>query len=245
MGALLHGDEHDVGNAHNAAHEGEEAQDPQEGADITLGVVHLHVVRIAVLDPDAPPVVRRDVMPEPHGTRVFLFEGFVVGLRLRTVHCECDAFDFVAGIVDAFVGGVGNRAKAGHVHFIGMVDAHHAEGDRPGTDPLTQDRVRILRREFLGLGEADDDHLPPLRQIVRVQEATGVHLQLLLFHVVGHDARNSTCDCVSVQGEGDGGGPCLAGDVAHGGGPSWPFRVGDVLLVQLDITPFLVAGVRL
>ena len=114
MGALLHGDEHDIGDAHDAAHEGQEAQDPQESADDPLGVVHLHVVGVAVLDPNAPAVVRSHVMAQAQGPGVFLFESLVFLLGFRAVHREGDAFDLVAGVIDPFVGGL-RQAQDDHL----------------------------------------------------------------------------------------------------------------------------------
>ena len=245
MGALLHGDEHDVGDAHDAAHERQEAQDPQEGADDPLGVIHLHVVRVAVVDPDAPPVVRRHIVPEAQGAAVFFFKGLVIFLGLRAVHCECDASDLVAGVVNSLVGGVGDGAGAVHVGFVGMVDADHPEGDRSGAHPFAYEGFRVFRRELLGLREAQDDDLAAFLDVVRVQEPAGMHLDLVLLLVFGQDARNLAGDRVPVQGESDARGSGLAGDVPDGAGPARPFRPGDVRLVQFDHASFLVTGIRL
>ena len=216
VGALLHGDEHDIGDAHDAAYERQEAQDPQEGADDPLGVVHLHVVRIAVVDPDTPPVVRRDIVPEAQGAAVSFFEGFIFLLGLGAVHREGNASDLVAGIVDAFIGGVGDGAGSVHVGFVGMVDAHHPERDRSGAYPFAHEGLRVFRRKLLGLRETQDDHFPPFLQVVRVQEPAGVHLDLVLLLVFGQHAGDLPRDRVAVQAEGDSRRFGLAGDVAYG-----------------------------
>ena len=109
-GALLHGDEHDVAYAHDAAEQGEQAHYPQGYLDDGDALVHLYVVHISVPKPDGAVVIGSSQVVVVDASTIAFLESLVVLLGLQVLEGELDGASLVALGIDGLHGREGGES---------------------------------------------------------------------------------------------------------------------------------------
>ena len=244
VGALAHGDEHDVRHAHDAAQQRKDADDPDGRAQDAHGVHGAQVVGKAVPYPDGARVVGREAVVGADDAAVFRFEGFVALEGGQAVGGQEDVVQLVALVVDGLQGAEGDVGFARFAVALVVVDAHHLIGHAPGVDKLADGLGVGLAEEDVGRLLVEDDDLAPLLQVDVVDEAPLGGLYGLDFRVVGVYAQQGEVDVLLAEADVE---AALAHGGAHAGHVVGELRFGvrQVAVVQLDAPPFLQAVVRL
>ena len=85
MGALLHGDQHDVADTYNTTQKCKESYHPEGRTDDGDTLFHLQTRRIAIPDPDGPFVFRVHLMVGIKTATIVLLEVFVLFLGCQSV----------------------------------------------------------------------------------------------------------------------------------------------------------------
>ena len=105
MRTLLDGDKQDVGYADNAAEQCEQTNHPKESVDDVDALLHLHVLCVAVPDPDTSLVIGMGLVVGVEPAAVLFLKVCVLLLCLETVESELDVADVAAiGAINALNG---------------------------------------------------------------------------------------------------------------------------------------------
>ena len=234
MGAFLHGDEHDVRHADDAAEQRKESDYPKGHADDADAGVHLHALCVAVPYPDAALVVGCCLMIGIQACAVFALKLLVGLLSGQAVKRKLYITHFVALVEHRAQRGVGRKGIASRVLRF-LIDAHHAEGETAHLDILSDKALDIVGQFGCRL-VAQDEHLALLVQVNFVDEAAVEHLCLVDAIVIGIDARQRGVDVLLTAADGLGV-LVLCGSRFIDIGAELTFGCLQVAFLQADVTP--------
>ena len=138
MRTLLDGDEHDVRDSHDAAKQGEDADDPKAQFQQVHGCHDLLVLSEAIADVNSTLVVRVEAMDASQGFPVILLEGIRPLLCVQSFRGSHDDIQLIAFIVYQLQSGERNDGRTALVVPLIIVDAHHLINHIVRLDKLAQ-----------------------------------------------------------------------------------------------------------
>ena len=202
MGTLLHGDEHDVRNAHNAREQCEEADDPECRTNDGDTLFHLQTHRIAIENPEGTLVFRMYLMVGIQATTIFLFEIFVGLLCRQSVKGILQASYLVGiGSVDAFDGSIAGVSLSLTLLAI-LINTNDLKSEVAYFHILAQQRGIVSRLQFLGLLIAQHQHLTLLTHIEFVNKSSIEHIVLVDLRMYWIDTRYRGTDILVAVADG-------------------------------------------
>ena len=177
MGALLDGDEHNVGDTHHAAQQCEKADDPKGVAEDTDGGILLLGALGCVVDPKSILVGGREAVAAGYGAADVSRELCRSGVGGDTGGAEVELIDVDAGVVGCTQGGEGDVTSS--LSPVTLVTAYTDDAVGEGIDPHhfvdgSFGRPKEVFCHFIG----DDHHFAALLHVEVVDEATGEHLDV-------------------------------------------------------------------
>ena len=191
---LLNGNQHDIAHAYDTTEQGKQTYDPERRVNDGNTLLHLHARCIAVPYPESALIFRMHLMVGIQAaTKVFL-EVLALVLGIEAMKGQLDVTRLVGiGTIDALDCRISGIDIAFTIATI-LVDTHYLKREIAYLNILTQQTLKILWNEFLGMLIAHYKHLTTFEHVVLVDKASTNQTMLVNLRMHRIDTCYRTCN---------------------------------------------------